>query len=160
MEGIYRWSDGTLSTWDNWDRYYDQPNGHQDQNCLALMGNGQWQDRICDDAYRYICMSKPSKIKPYLSNMWPYCSFVLLYIILFLWWEGPFVNCQFPIQFAAIPQRYWLYCWYLLYRFPDILSGLIYDTIASVHLAGITACICLSMTSDNNSVSNWLEFNC
>ena len=60
VEGIFRWEDGTLSNWNNWDS--DQPNGETDQNCVSLETSKKWQDKDCTESKRYICMSTPSKI--------------------------------------------------------------------------------------------------
>ena len=79
VEGIFRWLDGTLSAWNNWDVGDGEPDGEQDQNCLLLKtSNKKWFDHECDDEQRYLCMSTPSKLsRPWIpmravSAFWPW----------------------------------------------------------------------------------------
>ncbi|XP_062503625.1 alpha-N-acetylgalactosamine-specific lectin-like isoform X2 [Corticium candelabrum] len=55
VENTFVWTDGTKSTYTNWDPAGNEPNDSGD--CVRIRSDGKWRDHKCSFLYPYVCES-------------------------------------------------------------------------------------------------------
>ena len=56
QEGIWRWTDDSVLTYQKWDTDYHEPNGGRSENCLQLYpSHTKWNDKDCSTELPFIC---------------------------------------------------------------------------------------------------------